>query len=105
MILKRQKAVKDPDGVAGTKTCSGYFSEDERVKIQKSFPLNKVFASRVGCEMYDQTYTNSNSNENFVAVYGGTTLASANKVLRKARTSGFAKAQFRRMQAVYYNGD
>lgn len=84
--------------------CGGYFSEAERKKAQALFPHNKVFTSRFGC--YGNIgYTNVNSKFNFLAVYGGTSLAEAEKILAKAKKQpGWATANIRRLQVSFFNG-
>lgn len=79
-------------------------TEEERLNVQTMFPHNKVFATRFQCnddveENID--YTNVNAKYGFIAVHAGTTLAEAQALLAKAKTTGrFAGANIRKMQAV-----
>jgi hypothetical protein len=105
IILKSQRAVEDPDGPAGAAECSGYFSESERSKIQKSFPANKVFASRFGCGDPATGYTNVNFDYNILAVYAGGTEREAKNFLKIVKAKGYSDANIRRMQVVVGYGD
>lgn len=105
IILKSQPAVVDSD-VDSTNCSKGYFGEAERINVQKTFPANKVFASRNGC--YGTTgifYTNVNSVYEFIAVYAGETQQQANVLLQAVRNKGFADANIRRMQVILGFGD
>lgn len=104
VILKSRRAVPDPDGPAGPAECSGYFSEPERAKTQSLFPNQKVFASHFGCGHLTVGYTNVNYDYDFLAVYGGETLAEANRALASAKGK-FAGANVRKMQVVIDYGD
>lgn len=105
IIIKSRPAVVDSD--VDSDNCSkGYYSEVERMKVQKEFPANKVFASRNGC--YGTTgifYTNANSAYEFIAVYAGETRQQANTFLKIVRGKGFADANVRRMQVILGFGD
>jgi hypothetical protein len=76
--------------------------EAERKKVQSLFLSAKVFAGyqcpdmgAIGYSIGGQPY-----NENFMAVYGGTTMEDANQVLLLARTR-YPKATIKKMQAVF----
>jgi hypothetical protein len=80
--------------------CDNYIPEPERLAAQILFPDHKVFTSRCA-EPGQVSYTNTNSNTNFMAVYGGTTLAEANRILAAVKATGkFPGANLRRMRAV-----
>jgi hypothetical protein len=80
----------------------GYVSEGERQNLQNTvFTQQKVFTSRFGCPG-SATYTATKTTFNFVAVYGGATMAEAQKVLDLANASGkFKGANIREMQAIW----
>jgi hypothetical protein len=105
IILKSKPAIKDPDGVAGNKECSGYFSETERSDAQKQFPANKVFASRFGCDITGVAYTDVDYDYNILAVYAGETEAQAKNFLKTVKAKGFSDANIRKMQVVLGYGD
>lgn len=105
IMLTSRPAFVDTD-VDSNRCSSGYYSEAERLKVQKAFPANKVFASRNGC--YGTTgifYTNVNSTYEFIAVYAGETQQQANTFLKVMRSKGFADANVRRMQVNLGYGD
>jgi hypothetical protein len=80
--------------------CDNYIPEPERLAAQILFPDHKVFTSRCA-EPGQVSYTNTNSNTNFMAVYAGTTLAEANRILASVKATGkFHDANLRRMRAV-----
>src|SRR5436305_10568051 len=60
--------------------CDNYIPEQERLAAQTLFPNQKVFASRC-VEPGEVSYSNTNPNTNFMAVYAGATLADANRML------------------------
>jgi hypothetical protein len=69
------KSVKSPDD-----NCDVFVPESERLAAQALFPDHKVFASRC-TEPGHLYYTNTSANAHFMAVYAGTTLAEANRML------------------------
>ncbi len=105
IILKSRRAVEDPDGPAGAAECSGYFSENERSKVQKSFSTNKVFASRFGCGDPATGYTNVNYDYNILAVYAGETETEAKSFLKTVKAKGYSDANIKKMQVVVGYGD
>jgi hypothetical protein len=105
IILRSQRAVEDPDGPAGDRECSGYFSEGERIAAQKQFPGNKVFASRFGCGLTSIAYTNVNTGYNILAVYAGNTEREAQRLLKIVKAEGYSDANIRKMQVVLGYGD
>ena len=79
--------------------CDRFIPETDRLAAQSLFPDHKVFASRC-IEPGDLSYTNTNSNQRFMAVYAGTTLAEANQMLGAVKATGkFPGASIRRMRA------
>jgi hypothetical protein len=98
ILLRSVKAIPAEDP---TEACRGYIPEQERLKVQAMFPQRKVFASRNGCFGPGMVwYTNINSEYNFLAVYGGETLAEAQQFLQQLQARGFPDASIRRMQLV-----
>src|ERR1041385_7132973 len=80
--------------------CDNYIPEQERLAAQTLFPNQKVFASRCA-EPGEVSYSNTNPNTNFMAVYAGNTLADANRMLATVlATRKFAGANIRRMRAT-----
>lgn len=104
VLLDSRKAtpVDGPDD-----PCGGYFMESERLAVQRIFPANKAFASRVGCGyLTGISYTNFNYDYNFVALYAGTTLSEARELLARIRaTRRFPNANIRQMRTVLGYGD
>ena len=85
---------------ARTTTVVVFVPEDERLATQALFPDHKVFSSRCA-EPGDLSYTNTNPNQHFMAVYAGMTLAEANRMLGAVKATGkFPGANIRRMRAV-----
>lgn len=83
----------------GKINCENAISENERLKIQKLFPNNKVFALKCA-DAGDLYYTNIADDINFIAVYAGKTLTEANSFLKTAQATGKYKgANVRKMQA------
>jgi len=80
--------------------CDNYIPEPERLAAQKFFPNQKVFASRCA-EPGQVSYSNTNPNTNFMAVYAGNTLADANRMLATVlATRKFTGANIRRIRAT-----
>ncbi len=80
--------------------CSGFISESDRLAAQAKFPNNKVFASRCA-EAGNIYYSNTNANQNFMAVFAGRTQADAKKVLAAAKAAGYSTANIRRMRTGF----
>ena len=79
--------------------CKVFVPESERLAAQALFPDHKVFSSRC-VEPGDLSYTNTNANRHFMAVYAGMTLAEANRMLAAVKATGkFPGANIRRMRA------
>lgn len=80
--------------------CDNYIPEPDRLAAQTLFPNQKVFASRCA-EPGEVSYSNTNPNTNFMAVYAGMTLADANRMLATVQaTKKFSGANIRRMRAM-----
>ena len=89
------KSVNSPDD-----SCDIFVSESERTAAQALFPDHKVFASRC-FEPGGISYTNTSAKAHFMAVYAGTTLADANRMLAAVKATGkFPGANIRRMRAT-----
>lgn len=90
------KSVKSPDD-----SCDVFVPEPERLAAQALFPDHKVFSSRC-TEPGELYYTNTSSTAHFMAVYAGTTLAEANRMLAAVKATGkFTGASIRRMRAGF----
>src|SRR5438874_2374401 len=82
-------------------SCDNYIPEPERLAAQTLFPDRKVFTSRCA-EPGRLYYTNTSPKAHFMAVYAGTTLAEANRVLAAAKAKGkFPGVNLRRMRAGF----
>ena len=93
IILKSVNAREDD--------CDVFVPEAERLAAQARFPANKVFASRC-FEPGDLSYTNTNPNQRFMAVYAGMTSAEANRMLAAVKATGkFPGAYMRRMRTGF----
>ena len=93
VILRSTAALDD--------SCDNYIPEPERLAAQTLFPDRKVFTSRCA-EAGRLYYTNTSPKAHFMAVYAGTTLAEANRVLAAAKATGkFPGANLRRMRAGF----
>ena len=80
--------------------CDNFIPEPERLAAQALFTNRKVFASRCA-EPGQVSYTNTGTNQQFMAVYAGLTLAEANRTLATVQaTKKFPGANIRRMRAV-----
>ena len=89
------KSVNSPDD-----SCDIFVSERERTATQALFPDHKVFASRC-FEPGGISYTNTSAKAHFMAVYAGTTLVEANRLLEAVKATGkFPSANIRRMRAT-----
>ena len=80
--------------------CDTFVSERDRLAAQALFPDHKVFSSRC-VEPGEVGYSNTNDSAHFMAVYGGMTLAEANRMLARVQATGkFSGANIRRMRAM-----
>jgi hypothetical protein len=81
--------------------CNIFIPEDERLATQQLFPDHKVFASRC-TDPENLFYTNVNPNFRIMAVYAGSTLAEAKRVLQSVKaTEKFPSANVRRMRTGF----
>jgi hypothetical protein len=81
-------------------SCDNFIPEPERLAAQILFRDHKVFTSRCA-EPGRLSYSNTSSKTNFMAVYAGTTLAEANRMLTAVKATGkFPGANLRRMRAL-----
>ena len=81
--------------------CNIFIPEDERLRAQALFPDHKVFTSRCN-EPENLGYSNMNRNSRFMAVYAGTTLAEAQRMLSAVKAAGkFPGANIRRMRTGF----
>jgi hypothetical protein len=93
VILKSVPA-KDDD-------CTTFVPEAERLQTQTLFPTSKVFSSRCA-DIENLFYTNVDLKFRFMAVYAGTTLADAKRVLASVKATGkFPSAYVRRMRTGF----
>ena len=80
--------------------CDVFVPENERLAAQALFPDHKVFSSRC-VEPGHLSYSNTSPKAQFMAVYAGSTLADANRMLTAVKATGkFPGANLRRMRAV-----
>jgi hypothetical protein len=86
--------------------CDVFVPETDRLAAQALFPDNKVFTSRCADPGMPGSgmlfYTNVNPNFRIMAVYGGTTLADAKRMLDAVKATGkYPGANIRRMRAGF----
>lgn len=80
--------------------CDIFVPENERLAAQALFPDHKVFSSRC-VEPGHLSYSNTSPKAQFMAVYAGSALADANRMLTAVKATGkFPGANLRRMRAV-----
>ena len=81
--------------------CNTFIPETERLATQEIFPDRKVFASRC-VDIENLFYTNVNPKARIMAVYAGSTMAEAKKVLETVKATGkFPGAYLRRMRTGF----
>jgi hypothetical protein len=81
--------------------CDLFVPEAERLTAQALFPDRKVFSSRC-VDVENLFYTNVDSKARFMAVYAGTTLPEAKKVLQVVKATGkYPDAMMRRMRTGF----
>jgi hypothetical protein len=81
--------------------CDTFVPETERLETQTLFPDRKVFASRC-VDIENLFYTNVDPKYRIMAVYGGTTLPEAKRVLESVKATGkFPGAYIRRMRTGF----
>lgn len=85
----------------GDYDCDVFVPEIERLRTQALFPDHKVFTSRCA-DPENLFYTNVGEKHRIMAVYGGTTLAEAKRVLEAVKAIGkFPGANLRRMRTGF----
>src|SRR2546421_1934243 len=77
---------------ASDQDCDVFVPESERTAAQRLFPDHKAFTSRCP-EPGNLSYSNTSSKHRFMAVYAGTTLAEANRMLTAVKASGSSREQ------------
>jgi hypothetical protein len=81
--------------------CDVFVPETERLERQALFPDHKVFASRCA-DPETLFYSGMNPKHRFMAVYAGTTLAEAQRMLGVVKATGeFPGANIRRMRTGF----
>jgi len=86
---------------ASEEDCNAFVPETERLAAQSLLPDRKVFSSRC-VEPGELFYTNVGSKHRIMAVYAGTTLAEAKRVLEAVKVTGkFPGAYMRRMRTGF----
>ena len=81
--------------------CNAFVPETDRLAAQALFPDHKVFTSRC-TEPGNLFYTTISENHRVMAVFAGTTLAEANRVLAAVKATGkFPGAYVRRMRTGF----
>lgn len=89
------KSVRSPND-----DCAIFVPESDRLAAQALFPDRKVFSSRC-YEPGEVGYSNTSLNTQFMAVFGGATLAEANRTLARVQATGkYPRAYLRRMRAM-----
>lgn len=93
VILKTVTSTED--------NCDVFVSESERLQTQALFPERKVFANRC-YDIENLFYTTVDPKFRIMAVYAGSTLAEANRVLESVKITGkFPGAYLRRMRTGF----
>jgi len=93
IILKSVAAAEDD--------CNAFVPEAERLQAQSLFPHRKVFSSRC-IEPGELFYTNVSEKHRIMAVYAGTSLAEAKRMLTAVNATGkFPGAYIRRMRTGF----
>ncbi|HEY0432015.1 MAG TPA: hypothetical protein VGC61_09350 [Pyrinomonadaceae bacterium] len=95
IILKSVRANEDD--------CNTFVPEAERLEAQALFADRKVFASRC-VDVESLFYTNVDPKFRIMAVYGGTTLAEANKVMAAVKATGKYPGAYLRRMRTGFNG-
>jgi hypothetical protein len=87
--------------VAGLDDCDVFVPETQRLGAQALFANRKVFASRC-MEPGELFYTNVSEKHRIMAVYAGTTLAEAKRVLNAVQATGkYPGANIRRIRTGF----
>jgi hypothetical protein len=86
---------------ADDNNCNLFIPENQRLAAQALFPDHKVFTSRCP-DVETKMYTNVAANTRFMAVYAGSTLADANRMLAAVKATGkYPGANIRRMRTGF----
>ena len=81
--------------------CDVFVPEKERLAAQALFPDHKVFSSRCP-DVETLFYTNISSKHRIMAVYAGSTLVEARRLLERVKATGkFPGANIRRMRTGF----
>jgi hypothetical protein len=81
--------------------CDVFVPESERLAAQALFPDHKVFASRCP-DVETLFYTNVSAKHRIIAVYAGSTLVEASRLLETVKATGkFPGANIRRMRTGF----
>ena len=81
--------------------CDVFVPESERLAVQALFPDHKVFSSRCP-DVETLFYTNVNSKHRIMAVYAGSTLVEARRLLESVKATGkFPGANIRQMRTGF----
>ena len=81
--------------------CEVFVPESERLEAQSMFPQRKVFTSRCP-DVETLFYSNVSPQHRFMAVYAGTTLAEAKRMLAEVKATGkFPGAGIKRMRTGF----
>ena len=88
--------------------CTVFVPENERLQTQALFPEHKVFTSKCADPGGENPgllfYTNVNPKVKIMAVYGGTTLAEAKRVLEAVKATGNFPGANLRLMRTGFNG-
>jgi len=81
--------------------CDVFVPESDRLAVQALFPDHKVFSSRCP-DVETLFYTNISSKHRIMAVYAGSTLVEARRLLESVKATGkFPGANIRRMRTGF----
>ena len=76
-------------------------TEEERLAIQSEFPDSKVFTSKYNCPEELVAYENVSNSINFLAIYAGTSPATAKRMLARVKAKGrYPQAYIKKMRVV-----
>lgn len=93
VILKSVKTGEESD--------CGFVTEEERVAAQSEFADRKVFTSKHSCPEELVLYEKVDQSFNFMAVYAGTTAATAKRLLSRVRATGrYPQAYIKQLRVV-----
>jgi len=83
--------------------CNVFVPEAERLEAQALFPDRKVFSSRCA-DIENLFYTNVNPRFRIMAVYAGSTVAEAKRVLEAVKATGKYSGAYLRRMRTGFNG-